>query len=141
MADIRIDGIQKTLTAWGKATKKDADAIEDVLFAGGETIGKKADYYVPVDEGDLKKSKRVEKTGKGFGTKVNVAYGGPSAPHAMIVHEAPEMVHAPPTCFKYLERATRESRGTLAAMVKRRMAGRNLTVSPATKTSTHGYEE
>lgn len=117
----RITGVENVLRAIGKAKSNKAAKIEDALKKCGEVILRKSQIYVPVDKGPLKASGHVEVAGKGFGCRVRVVYGGPSAPYALYVHEDLSKYHEPPTCAKFLTRAVQETRGTCASVLKREM--------------------
>lgn len=119
---IIITGIERTLRALGSAAENDGRKIAGVLDQSAQMIYKRSQKYVPVDTEALKKSGRVTNNGKkGFGARSAVEYGGPGAPHAMVVHERTEVPHASPTCAKYLERASRELRGSITALLRQRM--------------------
>lgn len=116
---IEILGLQRTITAQRNAAVKDAMNIAEGIKKALDIIHKRADIYVPVDTGELKASvvKKVE--GSGFNAKGIIGY---AAKHAIHVHENLTAEHRSPTCAKYLERAIRESRGTITAMMKRQIA-------------------
>lgn len=135
---IRIDGVGKTIEAMRRIYDKDVDTADGALGQCADMVLVRSQTYVPVDTAKLKKSGRKEKE---YRTKTQfryrVVYGGPGAPYAMIVHEMPDVVHAPPTCYKYLERATRELKGTMAALIRRRLQASLGT--PTVKLSTGGF--
>jgi hypothetical protein len=118
-----IDGVEATVRAIGKAAVVMERSIVEGLQKCGQTILKKSQTYVPVETGALKASGKVETTGKGFGARVFVRYGGSSSPrtadYAPFVHENMEKYHKPPTQAKFLERAVRETRGTCASIMRR----------------------
>ena len=115
------------ISAFGKATTEDAIKIATGIEKCLGIVLRKAQYYCPVLTGALYASGRIEVEGKGFGTKGTVEFGGLDAPYAVPVHERMDVYHEPPTCAKYLERAARESRGTMTALMKRQIR-----VSPTT---------
>lgn len=116
---IRVDGVDRVLKAMKARSEGDRINIVEGLDKAGKIVLKLAKKYVPKDTLALEKSGREETTGTGLGAKGIVEFGGPEAPYAFIVHERLEVYHEPPTCAKYLERAVRESRGTITAMLKR----------------------
>lgn len=118
-----VTGVEAIVRAIGKATSETAIKIDEGLQKCGAVILKKALYYCPVDTEALRKSGRVEVTGKGFGAKVSIVFGGDTAPYSLYVHENLEANHAAPTCAKFLERAVRETRGTCTSIIKRTLAG------------------
>jgi hypothetical protein len=119
---IIITGVERTLRALGAMGDKDGKAIAAVLDQCADMILKRSQKYVPVDTAALKESGRKTYNGKkGFAARYTTEYGGPGAPHAMVVHERTELKHAEPTCAKYLERAVRELRGSMTALLRKRM--------------------
>lgn len=78
--------------------------------------------YVPVEFGPLKASgKKVKKTNRDGVIEGSIEYGGSSAPYALPVHEIAGAYHAPPTTYKYLERAIRETKDRQSWALRRRM--------------------
>lgn len=121
MAGVKVTGVEMALRAIGKAKTKDAIAVADGLEKCANIILRKSNFYVPVDTEALKKSGRVEKSGSGMGARAEVVYGGEDAPYALYVHENMQAAHAAPTQAKFLERATRETRGAWASVLKREL--------------------
>jgi hypothetical protein len=119
---IVLTGVGKAVEAMKRIYAKDAATADSALKQAANMILSKSHTYVPVEFGALRKSGRVtkESTSK-TQFRYRVDYGGPTAPYALIVHENPDAYHAPPTCYKYLERASRELKGTIAALIKRRL--------------------
>jgi hypothetical protein len=118
-SQVKITGVQEVIRAIGKARAKTRDDIATTLERCGQVVLKKADQYCPEDKGNLRKSGKVVTTGKGMGARAAVEYGGDEAPYALYVHENLDAFHLPPTQAKWLERAVRESRGTISNMLKR----------------------
>ena len=124
MVKIQVTGVSRTLKAIGKTKGELKITLAQALEKASGVVLRKALYYVPVDLKDLHATGKVVTEGKGLGAESRVEFGG-TAPsgrdvyYAYIVHEVPEYYHAPPTCYKYLERAGRETRGTIASIVKR----------------------
>ena len=75
-------------------------------------LAKARDVYCPVDTGALRASGEVvgpiATGGAGTDLSAQVNFGGPDAPHAIVVHERQDVYHEPPTQAKYLERARNE---------------------------------
>lgn len=118
---IQVTGIQAVIRAIGKARKKDAIKIAEGLEKSGHVILRKSQKYVPVETGALKASGQVITTGRGMGARTTVVYGSQVAFYALYVHEDLTKRHTAPTCAKYLERAVREVRGTIASIVARQI--------------------
>lgn len=112
-----VFGLQGCLKALQKMKKQDTINIRIGIEKCLETIGKKADHYVPKDTLLLMKSRRNMVTGNGLATTGTIDY---LASYAMPVHELP-VYHAPPTCHKWLMRAMRESKGTCTNIMKRQI--------------------
>lgn len=123
---IRITGIASHIRALRGMKKADGVRIEDGIRKCLGVIHRKADTYVPVDTGALKDSGTEVVTGSGLACVGRVEYGGETAPYALWVHQDPHATHAPPTSFKFLERAVRETRGTCAAILKRNMEAKQV---------------
>lgn len=116
---IEITGIKEVLRVIGKAKEETGKRIEDGIRQACEIIRRRAYIYCPKDTGALADSGKVIVTGKGFGCRGTVVFGGPEAHYALYVHEDLSKYHHPPTQAKFLERASRESRGTITNMLKR----------------------
>lgn len=130
----QVYGVEKSLRAIGKARSAAAPAVATALEKCAEIILKKSQEYVPVSAdgsrgqppGELMRSGRVEVEGQGLGAKAHVVYDAPiagtSESYAAAVHEIIGATHEPPPRgAKFLERATRETRGACANVLKREM--------------------
>ncbi len=117
---VTVTGVREALRATGKAKEAMGKTIAEVLLQAAHIIKKKADYYCPVEFGNMKATGHVAVEGKGFGAKAFVIYGGPSAPYTLYVHENYFARHDAPTCAGWVTRATRESAGTVTALLKGR---------------------
>lgn len=115
---VKVEGLQRCLTAFQKTREGDSGNIAIGIQKALAVIGRKADYYCPVEYGDLRASKKEEVTGKGFGAKGIITY---TAPYAIPVHENLDATHAEPTCAKWLERAARETKGTQTSILHRQV--------------------
>ena len=98
---------------------------------------KKSQKYVPVEFGPLKASGKVIEVGEGW----VIFYGGPTADYALPVHEIAGARHAPPTCYKYLERAVRETRNQQSYAIKRRMQGKTTGVLTDIETGEQTFDD
>jgi hypothetical protein len=119
-------GVRETIRAIGKARDQDAMNIHAGIDKGLDIILRKALFYCPEELGDLRATAKKRVTGTGMGTRGSVSFGGVSpsgrvVDYAIFVHEIEENYHAPPTTYKYLEKAVRESKGTITAMMKRQI--------------------
>jgi len=74
-----------------------------------EKVFEKAQYYVPVEYGDLKASGHIEEysTGRQFHAVFTIVYDDPKA---VYVHEMTENRHEPPTRSKFVEQAVKDTR-------------------------------
>ena len=74
------------------------------VYAEATTVLNESKKIVPVDDGFLKNSGKVEAPKiSPKETSVEVTYGGAAAPYALYVHEDPEAQHAAGKTYKYLE--------------------------------------
>lgn len=119
---IRIDGLQSTLRANSKARVKDSINIQEGLEKCAKILLKVTLPFVPVDKGDLKESGAVISTGVGMAAVSVVSFGGPSAPHAFIVHERLNVYHKPPTKARFLADTIPKVRGTMTSLLQRQLA-------------------
>jgi hypothetical protein len=102
-----------------------AEELKNMLIAGGEGSGQtagqaiweeankifaKSQVLVPVDTGVLRGSGGVSAPqSDGKDLYVDIFYGGPAAPYALLVHEIQGNYHNPPTQAKYLEQPFMEA--------------------------------
>ncbi len=103
-------------------------ALSAGVRRGAEQVARRADGLTPYETGHLRASQRIEGQGKG----ARISY---TADYAVPVHEVPPTsggvhgtgyTHAPPTGYKFLERAMREESpgvlATIAAHLRRRLS-------------------
>ena len=106
-------------------TLEGADELKNMLRASGEGSGQmvgqaiweeanrifaKSQVLVPVDTGALRGSGGVSAIqSDGKDAFVDIFYGGPAAPYALLVHEIQGNHHNPPTQAKYLEQPFMEA--------------------------------
>jgi len=120
---IQITGVDAVIKSNGKATAKINFTIAEALVKCAEVLLAKSQKLVPVATEALKKSGRVEMNDKaGTGAAATVAYGGPTAPYAYIVHERMDIPHAAPTQARYLADAIPMVRGTMTSIIRRQLS-------------------
>jgi hypothetical protein len=102
----------------GKATEKLGATVAQVLLECAQMAADESQVLVPKDTGALAASMTVTTAGRGLGAKAYVNYG---ASYAFVVHENPNMAHAPPTQYKYLTKAVERKRAKMVALLKRKM--------------------
>jgi hypothetical protein len=110
---IRITGFKEVKRRLEKAD----DASLNVRRAAFEVINevfKDSQRLVPRDTGALASSGEISQDLKKNGYSLSIAYGGPSADYAIVVHEDVKAFHAPPTRSKYLEAPFHEKRDEMA---------------------------
>lgn len=102
------------------------DVVPEVLQeALGPTMDL-SDHYAPKDTHRMVNSRYNEvRTARNGQVRVEVGYNrNGEAPYTIFVHEMPQFYHAPPTQYKFLQRAldedTPEIIGRIAANIKRR---------------------
>lgn len=110
-----VDGISDTIKRMHTVAGEYADGMEQGLIRAGLFLLARAQEFVPVDTGFLKRSGYVAKTGKGFSTLVSVGF---TAPYAIWVHERLDLHHAPPTMAKFLEHPATLFRDQMAQIIR-----------------------
>lgn len=94
--------------------------LRAALYAEGEAImADSKENYVPIDEGTLKASGHVVLS-SGDAIEVTLAYGGPAAPYALVVHEDLSAQHAHGSA-KFLERPMLSALPNLVENLKARL--------------------
>ncbi len=103
--DIKVRGLKETNRALRGLGPKGTKALESALFTIAETeILANAKDQVPVDQSPLKTSGNVAlPVTTPQGTFVEIFFGGPAAPYALIQHENLVFRHTPGQKAKYLE--------------------------------------
>lgn len=100
MGDISMTfaGLDSVFRNIRKAGDRIMDSAEDATVEFAERILDRSKELVPVDQGDLIDSGRVQVRHdlQGAAAAVSILYGGPEAPHAQAVHEHPSS-HTPPS--------------------------------------------
>ena len=86
---VRLVGVEK-LVRLAERDKGLAPIIQRAVHAEASTVLNESKRIVPVANGDLRRSGKVEApTTVGSRTSVEITYGGPAAPYALAVHEIP----------------------------------------------------
>ena len=97
-----LDDLQKVLR---NLKDQSGEVMGQALYEEANVIFANSQVLVPVDTGVLRGSGGVSAPQMGTrGYFVDIFYGGPAAPYALIVHEIIGNYHNPPTQAKYLER-------------------------------------
>jgi len=114
--EVKITGEKEMLAKLMKYQKDYKKAFAKALYKAAEKIMTKSKRdYVPVDLGALRSSGHVSSPRI---SKVNVtvqlSYGGPSAPYAIVQHENLDYAHTVGEA-KYLEKPMMEAMKTLAS--------------------------
>lgn len=108
MSDVEILGGEKLLLALEQIQHTLPEKTAAALYQVGEEIMTLAkEKYVPVDLGALRASGYVKRYKDGSDFIVELGFGGPSAPYALIQHENMEFNHTTGGP-KYLERPVME---------------------------------
>lgn len=123
MATSNTTSVAHVMRAFGKAKADTGRTIADGLARAAQTVLAKALVLCPKDTGALRKTGTVVVTGRGFGAKAKVEFGGPEAPYALYVHENPDAYHEPPTTHRFLTKAVIATNGTNHARLRRMLKG------------------
>jgi hypothetical protein len=103
MKGVQLKGLDKLIQQMDRGTKSNQH-LARAVYAEATTVLNESKKIVPVDDGYLKNSGKVEPPHiTARETSVEVTYGGAAAPYALYVHEDPEARHAAGKTFKYLE--------------------------------------
>lgn len=122
----RITGVDATIQAGRKMKSHDGRNLKRGLESCLNVILRRAKFLVPKDTLALMNSGHVVITdGVGLNVTGTVEFGGPSAPHAFVVHERVGPYHAPPTRAHYLTAAVNDTRGTCTSILRRQMRARS----------------
>lgn len=70
-------------------------AVNRAIVSVANDIFNRADQLVPVDEGILRSSGRLDVKPKQAGIEVTITYGGASIPYAIVQHERLDFWHPP----------------------------------------------
>lgn len=97
MMNVKLAGVDKLIRELKKTSTKVQIAARAALYQEGEGVSRlSAGRYVPIDLGNLKSSRKVDKP-KSIGgfLVVKITYGGAAAPYALAVHEHPSPASPP----------------------------------------------
>ena len=110
-----VDAMQRR--AMSVATRLNAAAGTSLRRQGDAIMTRSKTEFVPVKTGALRDSGDVDGPEKiGTAWQVELKYGGPRAPYALVQHETPYYRHRVGQ-WKYLETPMLEAAGTLLAAV------------------------
>lgn len=119
MSDVQILGEAKLLAALELIKHSLPEKTNAALYRKGEEIMKLAkEKYVPVDLGALRASGYVKRYTEGKTFAVELGFGGPSAPYALIQHENMQYNHTTGGP-KYLERPVMEQADSIPRDIAR----------------------
>lgn len=120
--EFTLDGDEELTAVLRQAHKDSPLAVAQAIWEEANLIFAKSQVLVPVDTGALRGSGGVsapQQSAQGY--FVDVFYGGPAAPYALMVHEILENYHNPPTQAKYLEQPFMQSLSELQNNISRRI--------------------
>ena len=121
MARVQLKGLDKLVEQLDRGTHA-PNYLAQAVFGEATVVLNESKRIVPVDDGFLKNSGKVERpeiTAKMV--SVEVTYGGAAAPYALYVHEDPDAQHKAGKTFKYLEIPAMAHTDKFARGVKERM--------------------
>lgn len=104
MVTVKITGLKGIQSALKKASEHGPKAVAGAIFVAANEVMTEAKQRAPVDLGPLRASGYVTLPAKGQNPKVELGFGGPSAPYAITQHERTEFKHEVGEA-KYLENA------------------------------------
>jgi len=100
---VQLRGLDQLVQQIDRGIKPNQN-LARAVYAEATTVLNESKKIVPVDDGFLKNSGKVEAPKiSPKETSVEVTYGGAAAPYALYVHEDPEAQHAAGKTYKYLE--------------------------------------
>ena len=123
-SSFRLDltGDKELINALQNSERQTPNAIAQAIYEEANVIFAKSQVLVPVDTGVLRGSGGVSAPQMGAqGYFVDIFYGGPAAPYALVVHEIIGNYHNPPTQAKYLEQPVMEAMSTIQQNIKGRI--------------------
>jgi hypothetical protein len=121
MAGVQLKGLDKLVQQIDRGIKPQQQ-LARAVFAEATTVLNEAKKIVPVRDGYLKNSGKVEAPKiSPQETSVEVEFGGAAAPYALYVHEDPNASHAPGKTYKFLEIPAMAHSDKFARAVKERL--------------------
>jgi hypothetical protein len=104
--NIKLTGVPDARRRLANITSEGSKAMARALYVEGETImADSKGKYVPVKSGNLRSSGHVQKPKqhKKYGWVIDLGYGGPAVPYAVVQHERMDYYHRHGES-KYLEK-------------------------------------
>ena len=123
-SSFRLDlfGDKQLANALKAGKEQTPQAIAQAIYEEANVIFAKSQVLVPVDTGILRGSGGVSAPQlNAQGYFVDIFYGGPAAPYALVVHEIIGNYHNPPTQAKYLEQPVMEAMATIQENIRGRI--------------------
>jgi hypothetical protein len=100
---VYLRGLDKLVQQIDRGAKPQKN-LTRAVYAEATTVLNESKKIVPVDDGFLKNSGKVEAPKiSDREVSVEITYGGAAAPYAMYVHEDPNATHEAGKTFKFLE--------------------------------------
>lgn len=123
-SSFRLDlfGDKQLANALKAGKEQTPQAIAQAIYEEANVIFAKSQVLVPVDTGILRGSGGVsapQMNAQGY--FVDIFYGGPAAPYALVVHEIIGNYHNPPTQAKYLEQPVMQAMATIQENIRGRI--------------------
>ena len=101
---VELEGQESLSRLFKRAGDGNRRALAQAIFKQANVVLNESKEIVPVDNGDLKKSGKVENPKiTATNIEVEISYGGDARAYAWIVHEDPNAQHKDGQTFKYLE--------------------------------------
>ena len=101
---VELEGQESLSRLFKRAGDGNRRALAQAIFKQANVVLNESKELVPVDNGDLKKSGKVENPKiTATNIEVEISYGGDARAYAWIVHEDPNAQHKDGQTYKYLE--------------------------------------
>ena len=101
---VELEGQESLSRVFKRAGDGNRGALGKAIFKQANVVLNESKELVPVDNGDLKKSGKVENPKiTATNIEVEISYGGDARAYAWIVHEDPNAQHKDGQTYKYLE--------------------------------------
>lgn len=95
LGNFNIQGIPEVKQRLMLEKEKVERAVNRAIVSVANDIFNRADQLVPVDEGILRSSGRLDVKPKQSGIEITITYGGASTPYAIVQHERLDFWHPP----------------------------------------------